>query len=53
MDILKGLAGLIGENVLVKLAGEAESAFRKAVMPVECIDALAAEMERVLTDIKD
>ena len=45
---LKGLAGLIGENGIVKLAGEAESAFRKGVMPGECIDALAVEMERVL-----
>ena len=48
---LKGLAGLIGENNLVTLAGNAEAAFRNRAAPKQCIDELSAEVGRVLARI--
>ena len=50
---LKGLAALIGENVLASLAEDAEAAFHKGVVPAGGqIDSLVAEVERVLGDIE-
>ena len=49
---LKGMAGLIGENVLVKLSEETESYLRKDILPTG-LDALFLEVERVLFDIEE
>lgn len=48
---LMGMAGLIGEDVLVRLAQEAEVSLHKGVMPKDCIDMLIPEVERVLNAI--
>ena len=48
---LKGLAGLIGENTLITLAGKAEASFRKSNAPEDYINELSAEVEKVLKKI--
>jgi len=49
---LKGLAGLIRETALMEIAQKTESALREGRAPEDLIDALGAEMERVLDRIK-
>jgi CheY-like chemotaxis protein len=48
---LRSLAGLIGEAKLMDLSGKAESAFRKERMPIDVLNNLSAEVERVLSKI--
>ena len=50
---IKGLAGLIGENNLVEIAGKAEASFRNGSVPAEIVKQLVAEAQRVLAMIED
>ena len=50
---LKGLMGIIGEKPLFDLAEKAEMMFRESVVSTELMDALNAEMERVLARIRE
>jgi len=49
---LKGLVGSIGEKNLFELAEQTEQALRKDIVPVDLLESLGMEMERMLVRIK-
>jgi CheY-like chemotaxis protein len=50
---LRSLSGLIAETRLMNLAGDAESAFRNQRLPIDTLNALSIELERVLNSIEE
>jgi CheY-like chemotaxis protein/HPt (histidine-containing phosphotransfer) domain-containing protein len=50
---LRSLAGLIGESKLMLLAGQVESSFRNKRLPIDTLNALSDEVEKVISAINE